>query len=1388
MSRLDNESFKGILAEAPTPYEAVRGSMQGYAASIISSFSERTGSKTLQSMAESLRRQDIMSVTQVTNVRKTMIGTAQKPGQLMLIARDAEAIRLARNSNTIVSSKILQANSWLRRNFNSLSSDTDELISRAMETVVMDVNRAAQQRQGFRFLGGLMHGESVALRQQLPAFDLFALNDIVPLKVRRLMTDTFGEMGPVSRQVTEVDLKQFAQEGAFDGQMVHHNGQAWIYRGRARDGNSIIQNPVTRGVTDIRRRPLHLTAEALYKVTDEGVAAIRARTLGRIEAGDVPLSYPLRIISAEDGLIYDAVFAARTMRVFKNTDQLTQYLKDSRKLKAKQVDALTFKEKAEIASTLIKEDGAILLDENTATLLIGENTKLRLGRRYGTVSEVASDGLSTDRRISLSFRNLADAYLGDSGVGLGARDAVYWRNLMALETKRDMLRNLDASDRAFLNQTDLLATEQSLEARAAQRNAEVRDTDALDVRVTAGDGKQPIGVARTREEAADLLDEVENGMNETGAKLSKEQDRKNAIRNPEAERADPNRSTSPDDSRIDGDGGGVGGGGSGGTMAGGGGGQAPEPQTIAHPLEAGPVRRMIDNIRISGFGQFAVPTETVMQAVESRGLANAWSRFYRPIQEGKQQIGALINLKRAELGGRSILRQVEKIDKLQRRAVKVGGDERVRSIQKGIETLSRDEISEVGGLLPRGMNNDELGLAAEIVGRDLQHDISRMYRAEQVIRAFTKNRQTFVEDFAPNMIRRPDIDDIEKATLGRLLKQAQEEGDGPINKYLASLTEDQKWLVEQLGERRGLSPDDFSVMAVGRWANAPDTGGLPGRQWAFATENITKQEAELITEFDSLMRVMAEETGIDTKRLVGGYFPHWRQWQRAGFAPDELGDIPPHLRRFMGDMLSTGQAQATMPPAEAALRYVIGGFNDRFDISKLAQAAVEESDKLLKNSQIEWNKGNRIAARDMARAAGAMNRYGRGVLGAGETGTQQIGKWMSKTLSVLGIDVDSRKIGQLADNLQGLMYSTWIPYRPYTVARNMTQTLFTTFPIVGNVDYAVGLAKAMPGSATWDIAAKRGVLGQQARTALTTDVQATVGGGVFNLIERAGRRGFDWYQAPDQWGRAVAYFAMENRFNREYAKYLKHGNLDRFMSKSKTRLMGPAVEKVARQLVLEGRNAEAADIVGKALARMTHYRYGNMNAPLLWNTAPGRIFGQFGTWTINWADMWMNVMRNGTAMDRTSFLAKQAAVQLGVTALGLEVFGADLTGRVSFQTFIFEGGPWADTSKDLAMLTIGTEPERTMATRNLQYRFTNIFDPRAGIMPFSGSVKELTQMVTTVVEEGTLAEEPYVSEQGGTLRTYRPNAKVNSTLIGSFLYDRLNIPQPADVVADVIGR
>ena len=387
--------------------------------------------------------------------------------------------------------------------------------------------------------------------------------------------------------------------------------------------------------------------------------------------------------------------------------------------------------------------------------------------------------------------------------------------------------------------------------------------------------------------------------------------------------------------------------------------------------------------------------------------------------------------------------------------------------------------------------------------------------------------------------------------------------------------------------------------------------------------------------------------------------------------------------------------------------------------------------------------GTREARPDQTRVGKILTNYLHELEGLPHEDFKNLTAMMRKVGQFTGTKIDDRLAERLVNTLVMVSSQATIPFRPALIVRNAVAGPMFVAPVMGGQAYwhgvkaALGAAdggkyslEAMKESISRAIKAGAidpNVLPIHASSEIFGVETAMLGANAGPKVSQAMflwrdafDMGFSFYRSADDLGRVVAFEAGRFRVNKYVKQYIdKKINLDQFKELAKVKTFNEAVEREFEQLVLGDRFGEAADFIGKSMADKAHQLYGNANHPPGWGGVPGRLFGQFGTFPVQYLNTVLEGVTRGTVKDRIEYATMHSALNMGIVAAGAEIFGADLGGWTTTGALQYTGGPYGDVAMTLIQAMGGSDVERAMALRNLKMMFPTFDHPQSIFVPGS---------------------------------------------------------------------
>jgi len=481
-----------------------------------------------------------------------------------------------------------------------------------------------------------------------------------------------------------------------------------------------------------------------------------------------------------------------------------------------------------------------------------------------------------------------------------------------------------------------------------------------------------------------------------------------------------------------------------------------------------------------------------------------------------------------------------------------------------------------------------------------------------------------------------------------------------------------KVLNETIGKFRGAGRQD----ALYRYLEAKD------KDLAALEFNLTPKEIEsanrLRTEFfDPLF----SEFGIPLERYLQDYAPHIRARALQGDTdinslrrglPKELdffaehlrtGDLDPrdtHLLRVAATYLRLGARKKFLSEASVEA----GKFID----AHKAELGTTHFNQLKRH--IEHVRGVPDASQALLDSAVDT------VLDAYNATVAAANKVMPFSLEPLMTDIGAR---EALGRYMLYTYSAGLGLRPIAIIRDSTQTLTTSLPLLGPKYLAKGLKEAFSGNRAQarQLAAEYGAV-------LEHQHMASLYSGGYEFIEPTklnefAQNSLHWYEAVNNGGRIVTWAGHRAKALDAIRAFKGHQDIKRFMDESAIGWLDEPLAQQYAQEALTSNPGEWFDLAGRAakdLTDVSHWNYTRGAHPGLYKYAVGRLFGQYGTWPLNYIEYArrLSTAKGVSGRERLRAFATLVAAH-GAILSGLESQGIDASGWVLSSPAAYGGGP-----------------------------------------------------------------------------------------------------------------
>lgn len=701
--------------------------------------------------------------------------------------------------------------------------------------------------------------------------------------------------------------------------------------------------------------------------------------------------------------------------------------------------------------------------------------------------------------------------------------------------------------------------------------------------------------------------------------------------------------------------------------------------------------------------------ENVFQRLEELGLGPLWSEIFQPTQRAILRVDRIkANEVRQAFDGLTWKEELEGIADL---TSKLSGDRRT-TVVDWIEFMTKGEVAErvTIGEAGRGMTTQELRVANRIDNLGVAEEVPRLHAVNRLVENLLESKSNF--DAVAEQVARRETTETMDNTLRRLREIAEDTPDSreEILERLG-LSAEEREVVDLIEQFRGSDPNDFSLFAVGRHARAPE---LPenfssGKEWFAEINDMTETELQLAQRLQRFLDEAFQRSNLDAERQLAGYWPHMRKYAQHGFSPEDdfIQFGLPESYSWSAQRFRTGELDIyNRDPAATAGKYLHGLLmKEEFD------PAYRQAVDALRN-KVDSERATRLAS-----------EYLDDLLGRPHSSFQKLDNAIGQAMEKLGVEMPEDFSRNIVNTFLTLSYGATIPFRPALIARNYFQGMQNIAPFTGVKDYLAGARRAMSDEG-FEQARAAGVLEEfVAPVESATEISETFADlGVNQRMKDIVRRGFDWYKSADDFNRAAAYHAMRRRINRAQTKLQKGEiNFDEFLGEAKIKTFSDPEQQRFIDLWTSGDRNSAIEFAGQQMSRRSIFRYGHANHPHGWNSVQGRLFGQFGTWPVQYKDMLIEGLTQGRTKDKIEFAATHLATNMGIVTAGSAV-GMNLWNWVTFPSLQYTGGPGAEIMINLAQFVSGSESERALAERSLKFQFPSLDDPRTIFIPGSYAI------------------------------------------------------------------
>ncbi len=263
--------------------------------------------------------------------------------------------------------------------------------------------------------------------------------------------------------------------------------------------------------------------------------------------------------------------------------------------------------------------------------------------------------------------------------------------------------------------------------------------------------------------------------------------------------------------------------------------------------------------------------------------------------------------------------------------------------------------------------------------------------------------------------------------------------------------------------------------------------------------------------------------------------------------------------------------------------------------------------------------------------------------------------------------------------------------RPIVPIRDSLQIFLTTYPLLGEKYLATGMAKAFPAiksgvkSEAWEIAQRYGALMHENPMHNLASGTDTVGA---SKMEKVAETMLKPLLISNNSNRLVSFWGHATKAYDALVNFAEHGDPKKFMKESSGWALDSMMQKSFVAELQKGLQPEQwADFsyrMAKELVDVSQWNYQRGAAPGLYKYTLGRLFGQYGTWPMNYWNFAKRLLTQGDPSDRV-LAGTRLLLAHGAVLSTMQNAGIDAGQWVFTAPAAYSGGPL--TSALLALPT-----------------------------------------------------------------------------------------------------
>ncbi len=456
-------------------------------------------------------------------------------------------------------------------------------------------------------------------------------------------------------------------------------------------------------------------------------------------------------------------------------------------------------------------------------------------------------------------------------------------------------------------------------------------------------------------------------------------------------------------------------------------------------------------------------------------------------------------------------------------------------------------------------------------------------------------------------------------------------------------------------------------------------------------------EAQRITQISNnamrWLNDMFSLSGMDAKKYVKHYFPHMREYmkkQMSGLSsridPKKLTQIPEVDKKAFFELMRESDPRDYLWNRDIV--EVLENYAHLMSRVVTIRPTMKEMSKVIRETTAMFAKRGAVPEdyRNYTNYVAQIFSSIEGVKGVGD----EVFKYATENTLESVADFVNKKFKtnlkfkgkhDLMGTFVTMATGAHIAARPYSVGRNLTQSLLTGGSTIGLRWWMEGLNDAMrPGAI--DELRRLGIVVDQT---IPYGAGATITKGLINTPVFYAMKPYKW---ADSVNRAVVYSGMQRRIDSAYDLYRKGSiNIHQFAKKSGANLFGKAEFNEAVSLLNEklpeAGFAAFKDRLSRIAVDRTQYLYNSFDQPQMFRQGIGRMFGQYTSWPLNYWNLIKERMLSDslTPAQKIAFYARLATV---TSAIGTSMHAAGMNPQsfAPWNATTFEGGPYFQLLND----------------------------------------------------------------------------------------------------------